>query len=125
MPCSGTCFDLYGVDLIILQDGKAILLETNNGPEIYSKNPQVTRVNDRVHKQLLRDAVPLMARPRTPTSASLDRFDKLLLSFTNTRHVRVCESSLEATRRGPDCIFEQGTWISRCFCFRFKPSMGL
>ena len=47
----GTCFDLFGVDLMFDADGKPWLLEVNNGPGIFFLGPKSTALlyyNDRL-----------------------------------------------------------------------------
>ena len=42
----GTCFDVIGVDVLLDSDLKPFVLECNNGPELYTENTAVRRVNE-------------------------------------------------------------------------------
>lgn len=63
---SGTCFDLMGVDILIDSHLIPFVMETNNGPELYTADVDVRRANDLAHKAVLNDLIPLVTR-RKPT----------------------------------------------------------
>ena len=66
----GTCFDLFGMDLMFDVDGRPWLLEVNNGPEIVTKHRQRDWLNHRVHSELLRAALPTFAVERKGQSST-------------------------------------------------------
>lgn len=44
---SGSCFDFFGIDVLIDSDLSVHVMEVNVGPEVYSSDPQTHRVRRR------------------------------------------------------------------------------
>ena len=70
----GSCFDLMGVDVILDEDLMPHVLENNNGPELYTVNVESRQANDRAHKAMLNDLIPLAALPKQITRQDRMKF---------------------------------------------------
>ena len=123
---SGSCFDLFGADILLRRNWQPVLLEVNNGPQIAvtSENSEVhsplrqrgfpnatskltpsprVQTSNAVHAQVVADAVPLLAVPRAPapepgTADSL--FLERLASFMHVHELHACKASGTAQ----DCV---------------------
>ncbi len=58
---AGTCFDLFGVDILLTAALEPVLLEVNNGPMIAVTGADQRDLNNAVHRQLADHVVPLLA----------------------------------------------------------------
>jgi len=81
---SSSCFDVFGADIMFDNDFNPILLELNNGPELYTQDPISKPVNHLVHTRLLQELVPLLAMSRTPPNGRSIKFESMLAEFLTT-----------------------------------------
>eukprot|EP00040_Diaphanoeca_grandis_P029910 m.176030 g.176030 ORF g.176030 m.176030 type:complete len:593 (+) comp31841_c1_seq1:93-1871(+) len=78
---SGTCFDLFGADIMFTDEFEPVLLELNNGPEVYTWDRVAKPINHLVHTRLLQELIPLVAMPRSLIAERVAKFESLVSKF--------------------------------------------